>query len=125
MARPLRVIETPYDIGGGGDAFAELISGDAPPTAVMCGNDVLAVGAAMRAREMGLRIPEDASITGFDDLEITRIMDPPLATMHVPHREMGRRAAMALIDMIEGRGEGVSIELAATLQMRRSLGRAR
>ena len=120
----LRVIETPYDIEGGGDAFAALMSEDRPPTAIMCGNDVLAVGAILRGRELGVRTPDDVAITGFDDLEIARIVDPPLATAHVPHREMGRQAARALIDLIEGIGADDSIELTTTLELRASLSKA-
>ncbi|MEL7465133.1 MAG: LacI family DNA-binding transcriptional regulator [Pseudomonadota bacterium] len=116
------LIETPYDIDGGGDAFERLMATEAPPTAIMCGNDVLAVGALMRAREMKMRAPEDVSITGFDDLEIARIVEPPLATVHVPHREMGEEAARALIDLIEGRGDGAPVEVSTALRLRRSLG---
>ncbi len=86
----------------------------------MCGNDVLAVGALRGARDMGLCVPEDVSITGFDDIELSRIVTPQITTVHVPHREMGRRAAEALIDMVEKRSAGASIELTATLQMRDS-----
>lgn len=121
-ARDTPVIETPYDIEGGGDAFERLIAGDRPPTAVMCGNDVLAVGALMRARDRGVRVPDDVSVTGFDDLEIARIVDPPLTTVHVPHREMGRQAAKELIDMLEGRSEGRSLALEWALCRRKSLG---
>ena len=120
----VRVIETPYDIDRGAEAFDELMDMPDRPTAVICGNDVLAVGALSRARERGLKIPGDVSITGFDDIELARIVDPALTTVHVPHREMGRKAARELVDMVEGKGLGKSSRLAAELRLRESLGPA-
>ena len=73
------------------------------------------------ARELGLDVPNDVSITGFDDIELARIVTPPLTTVHVPHRTMGRTAADALIDMVEKRREAISIELPITFEMRGSL----
>ena len=118
----LCVIETPYEIENGADAFSELMQRMPRPTAVLCGNDVLAAGALRRARQSGLRVPQDVSITGFDDLELSRLVVPALATVHVPHREMGREAARMLVDMVEGKTEGRSLELATTLRLRGSLG---
>ncbi|MCK0167697.1 LacI family DNA-binding transcriptional regulator [Jannaschia sp. S6380] len=119
---PLRVIETTYGVETGAAAFDALMSDEAPPTAVICGNDVLAVGAMTRARERGIAVPRDVSITGFDDLEIARIVAPPLTTVHVPHREMGRRAAHALVAMVEGGGAAPAVELATRMELRGSLG---
>jgi LacI family transcriptional regulator len=93
------VIEAPYSFIDGGDAFEILLSKDEPPTAVICGNDVLAVGALKRAKSMGLRIPQDISITGFDDIEVATMVEPELTTVHVPHRRMGRIAAECLLAM--------------------------
>ena len=94
---------------------------DVPPTVVMCGNDVLAVGALRGAQDMGLSVPQDVSITGFDDIELARIVTPQITTVHVPHREMGRKAAIALVDMVEKRSAGEVVELKSTLQIRGSL----
>lgn len=118
----LSVFETSYEIESGGNALARLMQIDPRPTAVMCGNDVLAVGALQRARELGLKVPGDLSITGFDDIELARIVTPSLTTVHVPHREMGRKAATALVDMVEKRSAGASVELHSSLQIRESLG---
>lgn len=121
----LEVIETRYDVDYGAEALGTLMEAAAPPTAVMCGNDVLAAGALQRARELGLAVPGDLSITGFDDIELARIVSPALTTVHVPHREMGRKAAIALIDMLEGRRDLSSLELQVSLRMRDTLGPAR
>jgi LacI family transcriptional regulator len=115
------VIETPYEIENGSVAFRTLMQGDTRPSVVMCGNDVLAVGALRGAREIGLSVPDDVSITGFDDIELARIVEPQITTLHVPHREMGRRAAEALIDIVEKRNSGASIELQSSIQLRGSL----
>ncbi|MEM7189202.1 MAG: LacI family DNA-binding transcriptional regulator [Pseudomonadota bacterium] len=118
----LRCIETRYSIECGGEAFDELIASGINPTAIMCGNDVLAVGAIKRAQARSIKVPEDISITGFDDIELSQIIEPELTTVHVPHREMGRKAAEVLIRSLEGEGAGRSIELAPSIRMRASLG---
>lgn len=116
------IIETPYEIESGGAAFELLMKADPKPTVVMCGNDVLAMGAISKARELGLDVPDDVSITGFDDIELARYLWPPLTTVHVPHRKMGRVAARALIDLIEKRSTKVSRKLDVSIVMRSSLG---
>ncbi|MBE0414202.1 LacI family DNA-binding transcriptional regulator [Yoonia sp.] len=120
--RDLQLVETPYAIENGAMAFDALMARQPRPTAVLCGNDVLAVGAMRRARELGLRVPDDVSITGFDDIELAQVVYPPLATVHVPHREMGRRAAQTLIGMVHGDISVVAVDLGAELKLRGSLG---
>ena len=123
-AADLRVVETGYSITQGGAAFAQLMRSATPPTAVMCGNDVLAAGAIGMARKLGISVPQDVSITGFDDIEIAEIVTPGLTTVHVPHRKMGRHAAAALIAMRNEGDAGESIELETRLVRRGSLGTA-
>ena len=120
-AEIVATIETPYEIENGEVAFEQLFKDANRPTVVMCGNDVLGVGALTRARKLGLRVPQDISITGFDDIELARIVDPDLTTVHVPHREMGRKAAIELVEMVENSSEGVSLELQSSLMIRGSL----
>ncbi|HET8654502.1 MAG TPA: LacI family DNA-binding transcriptional regulator [Longimicrobiaceae bacterium] len=71
------------------------------PTAVTCYNDMVAVGLLRALRELGLRVPEDVSVIGFDDLELLEYYPLPLTTMHVPKREIGRRAVELLLRRIE------------------------
>ncbi len=118
----LAIIETPYGIENGGAAFKTQMTLTPRPTAVMCGNDVLAVGALGMAQNLGLRVPQDVSITGFDDIELASIVSPALTTVHVPHREMGRCAARELVDMVERKSAGVSMRLGTEIIMRLSLG---
>ena len=72
------------------------------PSAVLAGNDVLAVGAMHALRERGLRVPHDVAVIGFDDFEFARYVDPPLTTVRLPAFEMGYRAAELLIQHVEG-----------------------
>lgn len=118
----LTVIETPYGIQNGEEALDKLMSAAKRPTVIMCGNDVLAVGALRRAQALGLAVPGDVSITGFDDIELARIVTPSLTTVHVPHREMGRMAAIELVNIVEKVSDGGSFELQTSLEIRDSLG---
>lgn len=117
----LPIIETNYEIEDGADAFEALMQAKHRPTVVMCGNDVLAAGALSRARQLGLRVPDDVSITGFDDIELASVLQPTLTTLHVPHREMGRIAAQELLAMVEKRSSGVMRKLDVRIAMRASL----
>jgi LacI family transcriptional regulator len=114
--------ETPYSIENGAAAFRQVMDSPDPPTAVMCGNDVLAVGALRAARQMGLSVPGDVSITGFDDIELAQLVDPPLTTVHVPHRDMGRMAARLLVQQLNGDGPMASTRLDTYLCDRETLG---
>lgn len=118
----LAVIETPYGVENGEVAMRTLMQAPAAPTVVMCGNDVLAAGALRGAKAMGLSVPQDVSVTGFDDIELARIVTPALTTVHVPHREMGTKAARALIAMVEGAAPPAPAELPISLEIRDSLG---
>jgi len=116
------LIETPYSIENGAKALREMMQNSPRPTAVICGNDVLAVGAVQMARALGLAVPGDVSITGFDDIELARVVDPPLTTVHVPHRDMGRQAARLLVDMVAGHPARDSVLLETNLCLRGTLG---
>ncbi len=118
----LRLVETVYSIDDGDAAFRRLMDTDQPPTAVLCGNDVLAVGALRAATAMGLKVPEDVSITGFDDIELATVAPVPLTTVHVPHRRMGQYAARALINALNGKGPDGSTELPTSICFRDTLG---
>lgn len=119
----LPIIQTPYEIENGAAAFEKLIQANVKPTVIMCGNDVLAVGVISKARDLGFNVPNDISVTGFDDIELANHVFPALTTVHVPHRQMGRVAAESLIDLIENRVERVSHQLDVFIKMRASLQR--
>lgn len=75
----------------------DLLSRPDRPTALFCANDLMATGALEAAAELGLRVPRDVSILGYDDQELSRYTNPPLSTVVLANYEMGRRAAEALI----------------------------
>jgi len=99
------VVEAPYTLNDGSRAMADLLSAPVRPTAVICGNDVLAVGALRAARAAGLNVPDDISITGFDDIELASVVSPALTTVHVPHKRMGGAAASLLLGQTHGSGQ--------------------
>jgi DNA-binding LacI/PurR family transcriptional regulator len=80
----------------------ELLGGPAAPTALFTINDMYALGAYAGVRDLGLRVPEDVSIVGFDDIPIAEIAHPPLTTMRQPVQEMMRIAVTLLIDRLQG-----------------------
>ena len=79
-------------VTGGHDQAVELMRLPNPPTAIFCASDRMALGVYEALKEMGLRIPTDVSVVGFDDDPLSRYLEPPLTTIRVPHDEMGRRA---------------------------------
>jgi LacI family transcriptional regulator len=87
---------------GGFARARELLADDRPPTAIFAGSDQQAFGVYEAARQRGLRIPEDLSVVGFDDLPVARWASPPLTTVRQPLAEMGSAAAQMLGDLIEG-----------------------
>lgn len=121
--KDLPVIQTPYEIENGATAFAELMQRGEKPTVIMCGNDVLAAGVISKARELGIDVPNDISVTGFDDIELAKHVFPALTTVHVPHRQMGSLAARALIGLIEESAAKTSQLLDVSIVMRASLKR--
>ncbi len=99
---PQLVLEKGYTFADGKEAMARVLQLPSAPTAVFCGNDILAIGAIVCAKERGMQVPRDISVVGFDDVEISAYYDPPLTTMAVPAYEMGQAAAKILIENIRG-----------------------
>ena len=114
------LIEKPYDVRAGRDAFQVLmcVDPDDRPTAIFCGNDVLAVGAMLEAQHLGFDVPGDVSIVGFDDLPLSEHLQPGLTTVHVPSRRMGECAAQYILDCIAGRETSSRIELPTEIMIR-------
>ena len=94
-----------------------------PPTAVCCYNDMSALGAMRVIRARGLRIPEDISVTGFDDLFFAAYTNPPLTTVHQPMRRMGKLAMESLIKLMAGEKSVAQIRIDAELVKRESTAR--
>jgi LacI family transcriptional regulator len=77
----------------------DLLSKENAPTAILCGNDLMAIGVMEAASELGLKVPDELSVMGYDDQELARYTHPPLSTLVLPNYEMGQRAAEALLDL--------------------------
>lgn len=92
-----------YSREAGRAAMQKLLEGHARPQAVVCCNDLVALGAYDVLRRHGIRVPQDISITGHNDMPLVDMVNPPLTTIRLPHRELGWRAAEMLFDGIEGR----------------------
>jgi LacI family transcriptional regulator len=87
---------------GGFSAAGSLLDLADPPTAIFAGSDQQALGVYEAARQRGLRVPQDLSVVGFDDLPMSRWFSPPLTTVRQPLAEMGRTAAEMLGTLVEG-----------------------
>ena len=108
---------------GGFRRGGELLDLADRPTAIFAGSDQQALGVYEAARQRGLRIPQDLSVVGFDDLPVARWVSPPLTTVRQPLAEMGRAAAQMLGEIIEGRPlRSRRVELSTELIMRESTG---
>ncbi|REJ06751.1 LacI family transcriptional regulator [Microbacterium bovistercoris] len=91
-----------FDAASGYQHALDLLSRPDRPTAIFAGSDYIAFGIARAARECGLRIPDDLSLVGYDNLPITEWLNPPLTTVNQPLREMGGLAARMLIASADG-----------------------
>lgn len=97
-----RIVERPYSIAKARDGFRELMRREPEVTAIVCGNDVLAFGVILEAQAMGIKVPQDLSVVGFDNLEFAAEINPPLTTIQVPTYDMGIAAADYLIGQLTG-----------------------
>ncbi len=97
---PRLVVQMPYRLKSGSAGVERLMALAAPPTAVFCSNDYMAMGAIQGAREAGLDLPADLSLIGFDDSPFSPFLTPRLSTIRQPAHEMGEVAAEALFQRI-------------------------
>lgn len=96
----LRIMEGRNTAESGSDAVRELLTGSDMPTAILCSNDLTAIGAIRTLTRSGLRVPEDVSVVGADDIPLSELMTPPLTTVHLPRQELGRMAFSILHRML-------------------------
>jgi DNA-binding LacI/PurR family transcriptional regulator len=94
------IVVGPATFDGGVAAFARIWEDGLRPTAILAMSDVMAIGVIWAARDAGLRVPEDLSIVGFDDLDVAPHSNPPLTTIHQPIRQKGEESARLLLRMI-------------------------
>jgi len=96
------------DIGAGEEAFARTMHLPEPPTAILCATDQVALGALSGALRAGVKVPDDMSIVGFDDIPVARFSVPPLTTVRQPLDGLAKRAVEEVIGIIRGERQAVS-----------------
>lgn len=112
-----------FSMDGGAQAIDSLM-GRASPTAVAAGNDLMAIGAMRHLLDSGLRVPDDVSVAGFDDIEFSSYASVPLTTVHVPLRDLGRIGAGQILALVGGESAAVEDAVApVNLVTRSSTGR--
>lgn len=99
---PALELSIPIDVGTARQTAAKLLSIAERPTAIFAVTDMMAFGVIKAARDQGLAIPTDLSVVGMDDIELAAVTDPPLTTVRIRKEDMGRRAALMLLDLIRG-----------------------
>ena len=97
---PKFLIQSPYELEKGKEGIKQLLQRKNPPTAVFCSNDYLAIGALKGAHEMGVHVPDDMSIVGFDDIALASYIQPGLNTIRQPAYQMGAEGAAILLQRI-------------------------
>jgi LacI family transcriptional regulator len=120
MPDPALMLERHFDYAEGHGAMRQLLASRPRPTAVHLANDVQAIGALQACRELGVDVPGEVSVIGFDDHPMARYTFPQLTTIRVPAAEMGRRATAALLARIDQDEAMVSTSLSLDLVLRQT-----
>lgn len=102
---PAWIRQCPPTVQGGQVAAAALLSAVPDLTALLCFNDLVAVGALQACAEAGREVPDDIAVVGHDDIPLSALVTPPLTTCRVPRFELGAQAVGALLRQIEGKGD--------------------
>ncbi|GAA3728375.1 LacI family DNA-binding transcriptional regulator [Streptomyces tremellae] len=116
----LRTVRAALSVPDAREAVTAALAGPGPrPTAIVCDDDVLAAGACKALRRLGLRVPEDVSVTGFDDLALATAVEPELTTVRLPAERVGECGMAALLAVLDGRDPAAG-ELGVELVVRGS-----
>jgi LacI family transcriptional regulator len=116
------LVEQPFTLAGGRAGLALLLDRPNPPSAILCGNDLLAVGALLEAQRRGVAVPGDLSLCGIDDLEIAGHVTPALTTIRLPTAELGTQVASHLLARLSGETPPRRVCLNISLVRRASTG---
>jgi LacI family transcriptional regulator len=120
--QPSHVAEGHWGVREGRQLFRRIVATSPRPTAVVCGNAYLAVGAMLESQAMGISVPAEMSIVGYDDVEVMEELPIPITTVRVLSDEVGRRAARFLISKLKGTPVDVGFECEAEIVVRASSG---
>jgi LacI family transcriptional regulator len=119
---PEATLQVDYAIPAGREALSRLAEQGPLPTALICGNDVIAIGVLFEAQERGIRVPDQLSITGFDNMPLIQHIRPAITTISVPAQEMGEYAASSILSAIANGSRIRSREIDAPLVIRETTG---
>ncbi|MCI0622172.1 MAG: LacI family transcriptional regulator [Acidobacteria bacterium] len=119
--QPWHILESDYKVDGGVSAVATLLKRSVLPTAIFCGNDLIAMGAMSALEDCGIRVPDDVSVIGFDDIFFARLARPPLTTIHIPRDQLGKLAFEALDKLARSkRPKGIEYLIETSFVIRKS-----
>jgi DNA-binding LacI/PurR family transcriptional regulator len=114
------VVESNYRVDGGISAVRSLLNQGAMPSALLCGNDIIAIGTISALQEANIRVPDDVSVVGVDDILFARLACPPLTTIHVPREELGKLGFEILDKMRRSSKNAVTRQVETHLVIRKS-----
>ncbi|WP_428774476.1 substrate-binding domain-containing protein [Vibrio sp.] len=119
---PNWIVESDFECEGGYQAFEKLYARGALPSAIFVSNDMMAMGVINAANNYGIRIPQDVSLIGYDDIHIAKFMTPALTTIHQPKYRLGKAAVETLLHKLNKQGsEHQVVQLEPTLVERKSV----
>ena len=121
---PALVVDGEFSFDSGLAAGRHLLGLAERPTAIFAANDDMAAGVMRAASELGLRVPRDVSVCGFDNTPISQQIFPALTTVQQPTRDMGQVATVQLLNAIRDRSAGRMVRMPYALQLRQSTGPA-
>ncbi|ELA6769670.1 substrate-binding domain-containing protein [Vibrio alginolyticus] len=118
------IIESDFECEGGYQAFKKMAQRDALPSSIFVSNDMMAMGVINAANELGIKVPDDLSIIGYDDIHIAKFMSPSLTTIHQPKYRLGQAAVETLVRKLDEKStEAQVVQLEPTLVERKSVKR--
>jgi LacI family transcriptional regulator len=121
-----KIVASSDGIEGGRQATREILSSDLHPTAILCVNDFMALGVLHELRESGVKVPEQISVTGFDNIKLAEVACPPLTTLHIPRDRIGQTMVQVLTRPLAGReSHGKKVLIDPEFVVRGSTGAAR
>ncbi|EGQ9766075.1 substrate-binding domain-containing protein [Vibrio alginolyticus] len=118
------IIESDFECEGGYQAFKKMAQRDALPSSIFVSNDMMAMGVINAANELDIKVPDDLSIIGYDDIHIAKFMSPSLTTIHQPKYRLGQAAVETLVRKLDEKStEAQVVQLEPTLVERKSVKR--
>jgi LacI family transcriptional regulator len=119
------IMEGDNTVSGGERAVSRIVTQGAIPTAILCSNDLTAIGALQALIRIGLRVPDDVSVVGADDIAFSQLTQPALTTVRIPRGQLGQTACEVLERMLRGKCPGLETTVDTELVIRDSTGPVR